>query len=425
MTEATMPPNGKNLLEDAPMALTNVRIKRLKPEKKAYKVFDGRGLYMEISPSGGRLWRLKYRFEGREKRLALGVYPEVTLAEAREKREAARKLLAQGIDPTDAKKAKKAQETAQEETLEVIAREWHQRFYSTWTPGHAARIMTVLETDVFPWIGSRPIKEVNAPELLAVARRVEARGALESAHRLIGNCGMVFRYAVATGRAERDPSGDLRGALPPAQVKNHPTITDPVEIGKLLRAMDGYEGSFIVRCALRLAPLVFVRPGELRHAEWAEFSLEDENPVWKIPGEKMKMRRPHIVPLSRQAVEIVKELQPLTGSGKYLFPSERTRSRPMSENTVNAALRRLGYSKEELTGHGFRAMASTLLNEAGWAGDIIEAQLSHAEKSKVRRAYNRAEYLPERKKMMQFWSDFLDGLRAGGKVLPFRRTENG
>jgi integrase len=301
-----------------------------------------------------------------------------------------------------------------------LALEWHCKFKPGWTEKHAGRMLARLERDVFPWLGSRPVNEINAPELLAVVRRIEKRGALDVAHRVLGYCGQIFRYAIATGRGERDISADLRGALPPVRSKHHASITDVKAVGALLRAIDGYEGHFITRCALRLAPLVFVRPGELRAAEWRELDLDTAE--WRIPGSRMKMRAVHIIPLSQQAVAILRELHPLTGRGKYVFPSLRSGERPMSENTVNAALRRLGYDKGEMTGHGFRSMASTLLNEQGWHHDAIERQLAHAERDAVRGAYNYAEHLPERRKMMQAWASYLDGLREGGNVTPLRKA---
>jgi len=337
------------------------------------------------------------------------------LKDARERRDEARKLLANGIDPSEARKAEKV---SQADSFEEVAREWYNKFKPSWSDSHALRILRRLEQNIFPWLGSRPIKTISAPDLLAVIRRIEARGAVETAHRALQNCGQVFRYAVACGRAERDPSGDLRGALPPSEEKHHASLTDPKAVAALLRDLDAYEGSFVTRCALRLAPLVFVRPGELRHAEWSEIDLDHAE--WRIPAEKMKARTMHIVPLSHQAVEIMRELHALTGQGKYLFPSVRSSARPMSENTVNAALRRLGYSKDEMTGHGFRSMASTILNEQGWNRDAIERQLAHAERNSVRAAYNYAEFLPERRKMMQAWADYLEALRSGAKVIPFR-----
>jgi integrase len=276
-----------------------------------------------------------------------------------------------------------------------------------------------LTLNVFPWIGARPVGQITAPELLAVLRRIEARGRLETAHRAHQNCGQVLRFAVATGRAERDPSGDLRGALPPASKRHHAAVIDPKAIAELLRVLDGYTGSFVTACALRLAPLLFVRPGELRRAEWAEIDLDAAE--WRIPAAKMKMRAPHVVPLADQALAILRELHPLTGRGRYVFPGARSADRPMSENTVNAALRRLGYDKDVMTGHGFRTLASTTLHEQGWPSDIIERQLAHAERNKIKAAYNRAEHLPERRRMMQAWADHLDTLREGANVVPLRR----
>ncbi len=367
-------------------------------------------MYLEVSPKGGTWWRLKYRFGGKEKRISLGVYPEISLKDARERRTEARKLLANHVDPSEFKKAQKEAKIAvTENSFEKIACEWFAKFKPSWKESHSKRIIRRLEANVFPWIGKRPCVEINAPELLKVLRRIEERGAVETAHRIKQTCGQVFRYTIATGRAERDPSQDLKGALPPPQKSNFATITKPEEVGALLRAIHAYEGYFVTQCALKLAPLVFVRPGELRHAEWSEFDLEKSE--WRIPANKMKMGAMHIVPLSTQAVDILKEMVPLTGRWEYVFPSVRSRKRPMSENTVLGALRRMGYTKEEMTGHGFRSMASTLLNEQGWNRDAIERQLAHAERDGVRAAYNYAEYLPERKKMMQGWADYLDSLR--------------
>jgi integrase len=341
---------------------------------------------------------MDYRVNGKRKTLALGVYSDVSLKDARERRDEARKLLVNGIDPGETRKAQKADRAEDMNTFEAVAREWFAKYSPNWVTNHANKIIRRLERDVFPWIGKRPIREINAPELLTVLRRIETRDALETAHRAMQNCGQVFRYAIATGRVERDPSADLRGALPPVKEKHYASITDPKTVRELLSAIEGYRGSFVTQCALKLAPLVFVRPGELRKAEWSEFNLEAAE--WRIPAEKMKMQETHIVPLSRQAVAILRELHPLTGSGRYVFPGARTNGRPMSENTVNAALRRLGYPKDEMTGHGFRSMASTILNEQGWHRDAIERQLAHTERNAVRAAYNYAEYLPERRKMM-------------------------
>ncbi len=323
------------------MPLTDTAIRNAKPGPKPIRMFDGGGLYLEVAPSGGKWWRFKYRFGGKEKRLSLGVYPDVGLKEARERRDEARKLLAGDIDPGENRKAKQAaQADRAANSFEVVAREWFAKFGPTWSPSHGDRIIRRLERDIFPWIGGRPVADVTAPELLAVLRRIEGRGAVETAHRAQQNCGQVFRYAIATGRAQRDPSGDLRGALQPVKEKHHAAITEPKAIGELLRAMDGYEGYFVTKCALRLAPLVFVRPGELRKAEWAEIDLDHAE--WNIPAERMKMREPHLVPLSRQTVEILRELQALTGGGRYVFPGARTNGRPMSDNAILAALRRMG-----------------------------------------------------------------------------------
>lgn len=392
------------------MALTDRAVVNLKPKAKAYKKYDSGGLHLYVSPSGGKLWRLTYRHGGKEKLLSLGAYPAVTLAKARQRRDEARVLLADDIDPAEHKKEmQKIVREVTENSFEVVAREWHVKFRDSWTEEHGGKILARLEKDIFPHVGKNPIGEIKPPELLAAIRHIEARGALETAHRALQICGKIFRYAVATGRAERDITYDLRGAIQPPNTRHHSTITKPQEVGKLLRAIENYEGQFIVACALKLAPLVFVRPGELRCAEWVEFDLD--NAEWRIPAERMKMREQHIVPLARQTLDILRTLHAVNGHGKYLFPSMRTDLRPISNNTVNAALRRLGYGKEEMTGHGFRSMASTLLNEQGWNRDAIERQLAHAERNKVRAAYNFAEFLPERRRMMQAWADYLDTLK--------------
>jgi len=401
--------------------LSEIRVRTAKPKDKEYKIFDGGGLFVMITPSGGKLWHFKYRFDKKEKKLTFGPYPEISLFEARQRRDEAKNQLEHGIDPGALRKAQKQAETESAETFEVIAREWHMKYTPTWAPGHAAKVLRNLDRDLFPWIGSRPINEIKAPELLAALRRIESRGALDTAHRVRSIASQVFRYAVATGRAERNPATDLIGALPPAVDKHLPSITDPKEVAPLLRAMDGYQGSFIVQSALRLSPLFFVRPGELRHAEWTEIDLEEA--VWNIPAHKMKMKEAHIVPLCKQAIDILKELEPLTGASKYVFPSGRSFARPMSENAVNAALRRMGYDKGTMTGHGFRAMARTILDEVLQVRpDFIEHQLAHAVRDPNGRAYNRTAHLEERRKMMQKWADYLDGLKAGAVVLPFRSS---
>lgn len=402
------------------MSLNDVKIRNAKATNKDLKLFDGGGLFLLVTPAGGKRWRYKYRFGSKEKLLALGTYPEVSLAEARDRLHKARKLVAEGIDPGEVRKAQKLAKEQDENTFEVVAREWHGKYTPTWTAKHAETNLARLEKNVFPWIGNRPIIELKAPELLEMLRRIESRGALETAHRVKSLCSQVFRYAIATGRAERDPAADLRGALPPVKPKHLAAMTDPEKVAGLLRAIDGYEGSFIVKCALRLAPLFFVRPGELRQAEWAEIDLDQAE--WNIPAEKMKMRQPHLVPLAHQAVEILRQLHPLTGTGRYVFPSPRSDKRPLSDNAILSALRRMGIEKEEMSGHGFRAMARTILDEVlQIRPDFIEHQLGHAVRDPNGRAYNRTAHLNERRKMMQTWADYLDGLKAGAKVIPLRK----
>jgi integrase len=402
------------------LPLTDMQVIKMKARGKQITLFDGGGLFLLMTPSGGKLWRLKYRYESKEKLLSLGVYPEISLVEARQRRDEARKQLAHGIDPGAVRKAQKQASTEETETFEVIGREWHTKFTPTWTAGHAEKLLSALERDIFPWIGARPIKELKAIELLATLRRIESRGVLETAHRMRGLIGQVFRYAVATGRAARDPTSDLRGASPQPKERHYPAIVDPKEVAPLLRAIDGYRGDFITKCALRLAPMFFVRPGELRQAEWAEIDLDEAD--WNIPADKMKLKQPHIVPLCRQAVEILTDLKPLTGASRYVFPSLRTYTRPMSNNTVNAALRRMGYDKDTMTGHGFRALARTILDEVLQVNpNVIEAQLAHKVPDTLGRAYNRTSHIVERRKMMQQWSDYLDGLKQGAKVLPIQR----
>lgn len=400
------------------MPLTDAAIRNARPTARPVRLFDGAGMYLEISPTGGKLWRLKYRFGGKEKRLALGIYPDVRLADARERRDEARRLLAAGVDPAENRKAAKAaRAAAAADSFEVVAREWFAKHGASWVASHGDRIIRRLERDVFPGIGKRPVFELAAPELLAVARRIEARGALETAHRALQNVGQVMRYAVATGRAQRDPTGDLRGALPPVKAEHFAAVTDPARVGELLRTLDGYRGTLTVVCALRLAPLVFVRPGELRQARWADFDLDTAE--WRYTVTKTGTQ--HIVPLATQAVAILRELHPLTGEGEYVFPSARTASRPMSDNAILAAMRRVGIPKNEMSGHGFRAMARTILDEVlSVRPDLIEHQLAHAVRDPNGRAYNRTAHLPERRAMMQQWADYLDRLKAGADVIPLR-----
>jgi integrase len=406
--------------EETEMALTALEIKNVKPAEKPIKLFDGGGLYLLVQPNGAKYWRLKYRFAGKEKMLSIGVFPEVSLVDARERRKEARKLLENNQDPSTVKQAQKAITTVQaENSFELIAREWFIRHSKNWKENHSSKIIARLENDIFPWIGSRPIADISAPELLSPIRRIESRGALETAHRALANCGQVFRYAVATGRAQRDPSGDLRGALPPVKRDKHfAAITDPKKIGELMRDIDGYQGSFIVRCAFRLSPLLFVRPGELRKMEWADVDLDAAQWVYFVT----KTETQHIVPLARQAVDLLREIHPLTGHGKYVFHGERDHDRPMSDNAIRSALRRMGWSNEEMTPHGFRAMASTVLDNKGFKQEWLERQLAHEEPNKVKAAYKRESwrmYLPERTAMMQHWADYLDELAKGAKVIPF------
>jgi integrase len=411
---------------------TDTAIRNAKPDDTTFRVSDGDGLYLLVKPNGARWWRLDYSIGGKRKTLSIGVYPDTGLKAARDKADEARQLVAAGTDPSDVRKATKAKQAQSLETdrriadglpaidsFEEIAREWFTKFSAEWSHTHAEKIIRRLERDIFPWLGKRPAAAITAPELLSALRRIEERGAVETAHRAHQNCGQIFRYAIATGRAERDPSPDLRGALPAVKQSHHAAITEPKAIGELLRAMDDYQGQFVTKCALRIAPMVFVRPGELRKAEWSEINLETAE--WNIPAERMKMREPHLVPLATQAVEILKELHALTGEGRYVFPGARTNSRPMSDNAILAALRRMGFAKDEMSGHGFRAMARTILDEVlGVRPDYIEHQLAHAVRDPNGRAYNRTAHLAERRKMMQQWADYLDKLKAGAEVIPLR-----
>lgn len=385
---------------------------------------DGDGLRLLLKPSGAKLWQLKYRFAGKEQMLSFGAFPEVGREAARRARMEARVLLAQGIDPGQHRKAqRRAQEAAARSSFEAVAREWFDKFGSGYAANYASKVIGRLEKDVFPWIGRRPIAEIEAPELLELLRRVEGRGALETVRRERALLSVIFRYAIATARAKHDPAADLRGALAPPPKQRFPTITAPARIGELLRAIHGYSGNPSTCAALRLAPLLFVRPGELRAAEWAEIDLAAAE--WRIQAARRKLKRdakengapPHVVPLPRQAVEVLAEAHRLTGTGRFVFPSVRTRARAMSDNTLNAALRRLGFDADEIVSHGFRHMASTLLNERGWPQDWIERQLSH-KPAGVRGVYNMAEYMPQRRQMMQAWADYLDALRMAPQGAP-------
>ena len=391
------------------MALTNIEIKNAKPREKNYRLYDEKGMYLEVTPAGGKLWRLKYRFGGKEKRLAIGRYPEIGLKAARATRDNARTLLASGMDPSEQKKLLKADKAKTTDTeFETVAREWHAGRSLTWTPIHRKNIMDRLTRYVFPYVGKIPIEDITIPQLLQLIKRIEARGTIETAHRVRGNIDHVYQYAIASGKAERNIAQDIKGALQPVKKQHLAAVTEPKRVGELLRMMDAYCGTLIVQCALKLAPLVFVRPGELRQARWDDIDLETAE--WRYTVTKTQTE--HIVPLSVQAVEILKELHPVTCQWEYVFPSARSRREPMSNNAILSALRRMEISKDEMSGHGFRAMARTILDEVlGYRVDIIEHQLAHRVKDPLGRAYNRTSHLSERKEMMQAWADYLDKLR--------------
>ncbi|MCL2829597.1 MAG: integrase arm-type DNA-binding domain-containing protein [Betaproteobacteria bacterium] len=400
--------------------LADTAIRNAKPADKPMRMFDGGGLYVEISPAGGKLWRFKYRFGGKEKLLSLGAYPAVSLKDARERREEARKMLANGKDPGAVKQAQKAAiKAAAENNFEAVAREWHSVRKSGWSESHSCKVIARLGKDVFPMLGGVPVSEVNAPKVLAVLRKIEARGAIETAHKAKESISMVMRYAIAKGLAERDPCPDLRGALKPVQTKNMAAIIDRVKVGELLRAMDQYSGSVIVRAALALAPLVFVRPGELRAARWADIDLDCAE--WRYTASKTKTR--HLVPLARQAVEILRNLQPLTGGAELVFPGER-HGRAISDMTLNRALQSMGYNTQtEHTMHGFRAMARTLIaEELHFPPEVIEHQLAHKVSGPLGPAYDRTKFLPQRKKMMREWADYLDTLKRGAEIIPLPKA---
>jgi integrase len=405
------------------MPLTVLDIKQAKPADKPYRLYDEKGMYLEVSPSGGKLFRLKYRVDGKEKRLALGGYPDTSLAEAREKRDEARKLVAQGIDPSaerqEAKRQRAEANQAAADTFEAVTREWMTREQERVAEVTANKNRWLFETFLFPEIGGLPLAAITPRVLLDALRKIEAAGKQETARRAKIKAGQVFRFAILEGKVDNDPTAALRGAIKRVKHKHHAAITDPAKIGQLLRDIDGFTGQPVTHAALKLAPLVFVRPGELRGADWSE--IDFDGAMWRIPAARMKMRADHLVPLSAQAIAILRDLHPLTGHGRYVFPSLRGASRQMSENTVNIALRGLGYDGDTMTGHGFRAMASSRLNEMGWDERAIERQLAHAEPNEVKGAYNyAAKYLEDRKRMMQAWADYLDGLRAGGQVIAFK-----
>jgi integrase len=389
------------------MKLTDTAIRNARPGDRPRKLFDGDGLYLYLSTTGHRAWRFKYYIEGREKHLHFGRYPEISLKAARERRLEARRVLETGNDPGVTLQAERAARSA---TFEALAMEWLEMQRNKLTLRTYENKRDRFVAFVFPYLGKRPIASIKPLDVLEVLKRIEERGRHETAHRVRSECGNVFRYAVVTGRAERDPTVDLRGAIAAVVRRKRPAILDPARIGELMRAIAGYRGDVSTEFALKLLPLTFVRPGELRLAEWSEFNLKAAE--WRIPAVRMKMRELHVVPLSSQAIALLKDLHALTGSGPLVFPSIRSKDRPISDNTLNAALRRLGFGADEMVAHGFRSMASTCLNEQGWHPDLIELQLAHAERNESRGAYNRAQRLPERRRMMQAWADYLDGLRA-------------
>jgi len=402
------------------MPLTDTAIRNAKPGEKPVKLADEKGLFLLITPAGARYWRQKYRFGGKEKLLSHGVYPEVTLKEARERRDEARKLLSNGVDPGGAKKAEKASRVLQSaNSFEALAREWLENRRDSVTEGQTVKTLAIFENDVFPWLGNTPVAEVDAPSVLSVITRIDQRGARYTAHRAKQRISQVMRYAIATGRASRDPCPDLKGAIPPTRETHMPAITDPAAVGEMLRAFDGFKGTFVVKCALEIAPRVFVRPGELRKAEWPCFDLDKAE--WRFLVTKTKTD--HLVPLAGQVVALLRELHALTGRGRYVFPG-RDPQRPMSEAAVNAALRRMGYdTKTEITGHGFRAMARTILHEElHFKPEVIEHQLAHKVPDALGSAYNRTKFLAERRTMMQQWSDYLDKLKAGAEVVSLNRS---
>jgi integrase len=393
------------------LSLTHALISTVKPVNKTQRLFDGGGLYLEVSPSGSKYWRQKYRYRGKEKRLAHGVYPDISLKQARERRDTAKRLLANDIDPGEHKKSLKAAAiTGDENSFEVVALEWHAKQAVRWSEGHADSIKRLLERDIFPWLGKCPAVEITPPQLLKVVRRIEHRGANETAHRALSNCGQIFRYGIATDRCQRDPSSDLKGALTPVKHGHFAAITEPKRIGELLRMIDGHQCTLVVSCALKLSSLVFLRPSELRKCKWQNINLSTKELRFVVS----KTQQPLIVPLVRQAIAILEELKPLTGDGEFVFPNARSRKRPMSDNAILGALRTMGIPKEEMCGHGFRAMARTILDEElKERPELIDHQLSHAVRDPNGRAYNRTSYLEERRQMMQRWADYLDSLREG------------
>lgn len=404
--------------------LTDPEVRNAIPADKVYKIKDKGGMFLEVNPKGGKYWRLRFWLNGKEKLVSLGVYPEISLAKARKKRDIIKGEIARGLEPSfQGKRPRRLKDDTSKAkpTFETVSREWYAMQLKTWSPAHGERVLGRLENHLFGKLGNKPIDELRGVDLLPILQEVEARGHNETAHRLRQFVDAISQHAIATGRAERNAGAELRKALAPNVSKERPALTDPAKVGAFLRTIWGYDGGIVVLQALRLSAYTFVRPGELRKAEWCEVNLDAaDGPRWEIPASKMKMRRDHIVPLSVQAVQVFEVMRMETGGGQYVFPCSRTNTRPMSDMTVNAALRRMGYDTgNEMCAHGFRAMASTLLHESGWPSDIVERQLAHVEANSVKRIYNRAEHLPERKRLMQVWADYLDALR-GGDMTPLR-----
>lgn len=403
------------------MPLSDTAIRNAKPTSKAFKLYDELGLFIIINTNGGKWWRFKYRFDNKEKLLSFGTYPEVPLKDAREKRDVARKLIASGVDPSAARQAdKKSKLGNAANSFEAIAREWWASHMATKAKSHRDKVIRRFELYLFPWIGNKPIADLTAPEVLTAIKRIEHLGILETAHRALQTTGQVFRYAVQTGRAIRDVTADLKGALPPTTTRHMAAFTDPKDVAELLRAIDGFSGTLTVQCALRLAPLLFVRPSELRMAKWDDIDLEAGE--WRYVVSKTQTD--HLVPLPSQAIKILIELKPFSGHGQYVFPGGHSSLKPMSESAVNAALKRMGYdTKTQITGHGFRAMARTILHERlGIDPHIIEHQLAHKVPDSLGKAYNRTKFIEQRKTMMQTWADYLDGLKAGAKIINLKQA---
>jgi integrase len=404
--------------------LSDTKIRGSKPRAKPYKLYDADGLFVIVNPNGSKWWRQRYRYAGREQLLSLGVYGPISLSDARERGTEIRRLVAKGIDPSAHRKAKSAALIdAKANTLKAVALAWHAKFKPQWTAHHAHRVLQRLEDNVFPWLGGKAIRDVASADILACVDRMAQRGAYDTARRVLQILKKVFKWAIGRGLVPASPAAHIEPheQLPSIDVRHRAAITDPVQLGALMRAIEGYQGGFVVRCGLKFIALTFVRPGELRNATWPEFQLDGKEPTWRIPAARMKMGgEDHVVPLSRQAVAVLRELEPLTGAdGRgYVFPSIRNASRPISENTLNVALRTMGFTRQQHCSHGFRGTASTMLNEQQWNKDAIELQLAHMPRDKVRASYNAAAHLPLRRRMMQAWADYLDGLRSGGRVVP-------